>query len=570
LHSRGYPNKRPRLTYATTNDALVYIQESSFSGAHGLWAGYGDKREDIGESVKSALPSCRSTSKAKHAVGHRAGQSKCRESDSFGFWRVDDAEATDRYSGSAASAAAWAVTQDVVERRLRRDSLLRAFVAANVASDAQAHRLKSSDDGDLHIETASRTLLKVKCEPLPVRCAELLLRGNDAWQVRLSLLPPIFDSSTDLFSHDCDGEIKTSDEVDGTVKMSQPEAITVQESAGVKRRRQCAVEGIVHEMDRLEDVSGNLWSVGVSCVGPTLTFTYPSASAASVRSFFRDLTRARTAAALARGVPPSRFYTVLRRSPVRIVVGIGPFDMIPGDVDSHAIAHTSNAVGKPVGTAGRPAPLYTATVEYVYSKGNTGGFSLNFSPSKQTMEELAPLIEEALDASGGQVGSILAGLLERACPVAAAAQSAVHERVRNRVRFVTALRVRAVFQSIELPAFGGNCENSAAGSSSSILSGQPTYCVDIDARGGGGLVKVIDVGRATAVMMQQGLVQRPVEHLPLPKWDTIISVHSEKGAAQKQRAGSTVVVRMERLEHFLTDLVMSSGVSPKPEPILAN
>jgi len=55
--------------------------------------------------------------------------------------------------------------------------------------------MKSGDDGALHLESASRVLLKVKCEPLPVRRAELLLRGSDAWQVRLSLLPPIFDST---------------------------------------------------------------------------------------------------------------------------------------------------------------------------------------------------------------------------------------------------------------------------------------------------------------------------------------------------------------------------------------
>jgi hypothetical protein len=86
-------------------------------------------------------------------------------------------------------------------------------------------------------------------------------------------------------------------------------------------------------------------------------------------------------------------------------------------------------MGYPVVTSGRPTPLHMVTVEYVYSKGNTGGVSLNFSPSKQRSDP--------------------AGFLERDCPVAAAAQSVVHERIRV----------------------------------------------------SGGLVRVTDVGRATATMM---------------------------------------------------------------------
>ncbi len=322
----------------------------------------------------------------------------------------------DRYSGTAAAAAAWAVTRDVVERRLRRDSLLRAFVAANVASAAHTHHLKTGDEGALHLESASRVLLKVKSEPLPVRRAELLLRGSDAWQVRLSLLPPIFDST--------DAALATNDfPKDGT-----------------------SASGSAERGKRDSGDEGNLWTVGVACGGSQLTFTYPSANAASVRSFFRDLTRARTAAALARGVPPSPFYRVLRRSPVRIVVGIGPFHSrsIAGPVPG-AIMEANGTDGNGAGME-KTTPSYTATVEYVYSKGNSGGFSLSFKPAKPTMDQLAPFIEEALDASGGQVGGILAGLLERACPVAAAAEAAVRERGNGRIRFVTALRVRAVIR----------------------------------------------------------------------------------------------------------------------------
>jgi len=116
--------KRQRLTYATTNDNLVFIQENS------------------------NLESC---------------------------GRVD------RYSGSAAAALTWAVAREVVERRLRRDSLVRAFLAANVAVSTSQSTVY--DDGDQDVCSASKKDIKVKCEPLPVRRAEVLLRGNDAWQV---------------------------------------------------------------------------------------------------------------------------------------------------------------------------------------------------------------------------------------------------------------------------------------------------------------------------------------------------------------------------------------------------
>lgn len=485
---RGGPTKRPRLTYATTSDALVFIQESSFAGEDWQVEAPGSGRRESGSKQLLTETDC-----------------------------------IDRYSGTSAAAAAWAVTREVVERRLRRDSLLRAFVHANVASTAQMHHMKTTEDGDLHLDSASRVLLKVKCEPLPVRRAELLLRGYDAWQVRLSLLPSIFDST------------------DG-VTPSQEDGSPSKSTRG----------------------GGNLWSVGVACTGSHLTFTYPSANSASVRSFFRDLTRARTAAALARGVPPSRFYRVLRRSPVRIVVGIGPYDRLTNDAGGTQSAQETH-----------PKPLYTATVEYVYSKGNSGGFSLSFSPSNETMERLAPYIEEALDASGGQVGGILAGLLERACPVAAAAESAVRERGSGRIRFVTALRVRVVFAGVHKTIVKNNSQHRADGQLQANPEGQTghvVHAVDVDARGGSGLVTVIDVGRATAVMIQQGFAQRTGsssgggsnrrnDFVSLPKWDEIVARLTRDGFAEAQRAGSTVVLKMEMLERFLSDLVTSAGSS---------
>jgi hypothetical protein len=52
------------------------------------------------------------------------------------------------------------------------------------------------------------------------------------------------------------------------------------------------------------------------------------------------------------------------------------------------------------------------------------------------MKDLALLMEVALNASVGNVGSILAGLLKRACPMVAAAKSAVHERARGGIGLV--------------------------------------------------------------------------------------------------------------------------------------
>lgn len=533
--------KRPRLTYATTRDALVFIQESVIMRSQPRFPGM--------------FPSSSSSNDISEPAGKSMGSS--------------EAEFIDRYNGSAASAAAWAVTRDVVERRLRRDALLRAFVAASVASSVQTNRSRATDDGDMHIETASRTLLKLKCEPIPARSAELLLRGNDAWQIRLSLLPPIFDSTNES-SVDWRSYIRKNAGSRGTAGPAEDDG-TGRSSSGnttLNARKRSRVNAFA------DDMSGNLWSVGVSCVGSILTFTYPVANAATVRSFFRDLTRARTAAALARGVPPSRFYTVLRRSPIRIVVGIGPF----GKASKSNLRGTDSSENQDlnrVNVRDAQKPLYIATVEYVYSKGHTGGFNMSFSPPKDAMMTLAPSIEEALDASGGQVGGILAGLLERACPIAAAIQSALPEE-RRRIKFLTALRARAIFEPPTQPGPGSSTASSQGGTQAS-KGGKIEFCVDMDARGGGDFVKVIDVGRASSVLFEQGLhprssygsmsqadqhgtgVARASEFASLSKWDEITARLSARGAAQPQRAVSTVLMKMEELEGFLTELVASTS-----------
>eukprot|EP00173_Palmaria_palmata_P001383 Plantae.Rhodophyta-Palmaria_palmata.ctg1763.p1 GENE.Plantae.Rhodophyta-Palmaria_palmata.ctg1763~~Plantae.Rhodophyta-Palmaria_palmata.ctg1763.p1 ORF type:complete len:246 (+),score=30.73 Plantae.Rhodophyta-Palmaria_palmata.ctg1763:107-739(+) len=93
----------------------------------------------------------------------------------------------------------------------------------------------------------------------------------------------------------------------------------------------------------------------------------------------------------------------------------------------------------------------------------------------------------------------------------------------------------------------------------------------MDARGGGGLVKVIDVGRATTVMCQQGPAPRPSsssreEHTALENWQRTIDALAKTGGAQRQKAGSTVIVKVEVLEQFLSDLVRSTAPRAGIEP----
>eukprot|EP00172_Hildenbrandia_rubra_P002779 Plantae.Rhodophyta-Hildenbrandia_rubra.ctg3893.p1 GENE.Plantae.Rhodophyta-Hildenbrandia_rubra.ctg3893~~Plantae.Rhodophyta-Hildenbrandia_rubra.ctg3893.p1 ORF type:complete len:881 (+),score=143.94 Plantae.Rhodophyta-Hildenbrandia_rubra.ctg3893:1138-3780(+) len=408
-----------------------------------------------------------------------------------------------RYEGTAHAAASWGVIYESVERRMRRDSLLRAFNTARVAHCATSSQLEPKetreDDAMRQLEAATRTLIKVKSEPLPLRDAVLLLRGNDAWQIRCLLLPPVFDDTDSV----------------------------------LKRRRLTKTAPF--------GGYGTMWTFGMACVGNVLTFTYPSANAAAVRSFFKDLTRARTAAALARGVPRSPFFRVLRRSPVRLTLSLGPFNRNAA----------YNRARK---------PLYKLTVEYLYSKGNSGGFSVCFIPPMATMRLLAPLLEEALDSSGGAVGLILAGLLERACPVAAAAESAVRRNGDGRIRFVTALRVRAVFAGMPVSPMYSDGQS----------GGTMKHAVDLDARAKNGDVTVIDVGRATAVMIAQGFAPRSgngvnthsghkkPDFFPLPKWDEIVGKMCREGNAKPQRSASTVVLRIEALHEFLAVLVASA------------
>ena len=372
---------------------------------------------------------------------------------------------------------------------------MRAFGTVRIAYNMHNHPKKGEekDDALAQLEIASRTSVKLKAEPLPLRDAELHLRGNDAWQIRCFLLPLVFDDT---------------------------DTIPNQRRRAVKR----PFGGY-----------GTMWSFGTANVGNVLTFTYPSANATLVHAFFRDLTRARAAAALSRGTPHSRFFRVQRRSPMRVTVQLKPFSSSPRSV----------RVQK---------PIFKATAGYLYSKGNSGGFSVTFQPSMPTMDNLAPLIEEALDVSGGSVGFVLAGLLERACPIAAATDSAICENGEGRIRFVTALRVRAVFTGKPISIIPNNKEGQS--------SGTRKHAIDLDARGKRGFVAIVDVGKANAVMFAQGFaprgnsnMEKKLDFSPLPQWEDLAMKMCKEGKARPQKSASTLLLKMEALEEFLFVLV---------------
>mmetsp|Transcript_33381 Transcript_33381/g.131477 ORF Transcript_33381/g.131477 Transcript_33381/m.131477 type:complete len:168 (+) Transcript_33381:3141-3644(+) len=164
-----------------------------------------------------------------------------------------------------------------------------------------------------------------------------------------------------------------------------------------------------------------------------------------------------------------------------------------------------------------------------------------------------------LDASGGSVGTVLAGLLERACPIAAAADASVRDRGQGRVRFVTALRVRAIFMGVQRPARGARSNSQPQNT---------THAVDVDARNGGGIAKIIDVGRATAIMTAQSFANRGGPHhrgkfAPVPMWDEIVEQLSRSNKATSICANSTVFLKMEFLEEFLGSLVQSTKSEPR-------
>ncbi|KAA8492430.1 hypothetical protein FVE85_7937 [Porphyridium purpureum] len=422
--------KRPRFTYATMHDGIIFIQESAFS-VH--------------------------------------------------------PQAINRYGGDAAAAVAWAVAREASERRLRRDSLLRAFQQASVASAARVPpNVKQYDFDNRHdarefgcgVESISRTALKVKCEPIPVVHAELILRGTEQWQVRLQLLPRIFDCTNEserriekqneLMQRGAGAGVSVGAGMHGVSTGMPSKDATNMNHHGVESSRSDMdggdVDGPGSEQQRLPYC--NTWVPGITCTGSFLTFTYSSANASCVRWFFRDLTCTRTSAALTRGVTRnSKNYRVLCRSPIRLVVGVG-----------------LDAVGK---------HAYEIAIEYAYNRGNTGGFTVTFSPSAPTLDMLGPLMEESLDASGGAIGATLSGMLERAIPVAVALERGLREKVGGRIQFVTVLRVRVVFVGVTQD------------------EQRSMHALDIDAaQSSRGYVSVVDVGRAATMILAQRVHQR--------------------------------------------------------------
>jgi len=180
---------------------------------------------------------------------------------------------------------------------------------------------------------------------------------------------------------------------------------------------------------------------------------------------------------------------------------------------------------------------------------------------------LAPLIEESLDASGGAIGGVLAGLLERACPVAVALERSLREKVSGKVRFVTALRVRAVFAG-------------HAPSQQQPQQWEPVaYALDIDARSNSSFVTVIDVGRTSGAAMAQGARQARSalsvsngarsrsDYCALPKLDELAANLVEERVAVPDRASSQVKVRVDRLGDLFAAIVACSRGDGQANPV---
>jgi len=473
--------KRVRLTYATTNDNLLFVQESAFPNQLGC---------------------------------------------------------VNRYGGDASAAIAWYIAIEAAERRLRRDSLLRAFTNASVATAVpwtsssagiiNDHVIDALETG-LSLQSAIRTSLKVKGEPMPMRTAELIVRPDDSWQVRFTLLPQVFDPTNEPERHpritNATSTNAASDAGTNTVKMS------------------------------------NVWVPGITCTGSLITYTYPSTNAANVRCFFRDLTCTRTAAALSRSLlSESKFFKVLVRAPVRVVIGVG----YPRGADMSKMP-----------------PPYEFTVEFSYTKSNHsgGGFNVSFIPSAPSLEMLGPLIDEALDASGGAIGGVLAGILEQSIPLAIAIERGLREKLGGKVRCVTALRMRFVFAGLNVvntpkptaPPTRGRGGASAAAASASVGMEKVAHALDIDAKSMSGYATIIDVGRATNMALAQAQASgaSPTgyrnEFANLPRLDEIAASLTGEGASLPDRSSSQVKVKIEYLEEFFGLLV--SRVKPAMAPV---
>jgi hypothetical protein len=235
-----------------------------------------------------------------------------------------------------------------------------------------------------------------------------------------------------------------------------------------------------------------------------LTLRHRDAGAAGVAKCVSDLTRARTLAALMNGVTArsSALYQVVRRSPTSV-------ELCAADM----------RVG--VGLT-------------------QGGYRIAIRPLRPVLQQLAQLMEEVLNAAGKSAGFVLSGLLEQACPLAAAIDMAMpSDPARCRVGFIMCVCARVVL----------------------LGQGNATHRVDVDARDSCDVI-VTDYARALAVTgdaAAQAVRARPerVGYDPVPSWDLLVRelTASGRGRELPQRAGSAVAISMKMLGTVLRAVV---------------
>lgn len=245
-----------------------------------------------------------------------------------------------------------------------------------------------------------------------------------------------------------------------------------------------------------------------------LSFSYPAVSTANVVSFGWDLRRTRTAAALIQGISStSKHYSILRKTPLYVELDLKPY----------SLRMTVGLGKKEIEIEVHPAiPLLR--------------------------DQLVPLMEELLQASGRKMGVVLNGLLELAIPFASALVRSVPSDPRFKLRFSTALHIRV--------SFSRNPGN----------PGERTFGVDVDARGGRENVLVIDISRLAKI--RGGRKSLSSHYSDIPFWDSLLREVTEKKYGTGEYDGSALNINISLLANILKAVFRSfippgSGSSSK-------
>lgn len=86
----------------------------------------------------------------------------------------------------ASSMADWAEVRHAAEIRMRRDNILRQLEGAKLATVV---------DGDYSLRSPHVSQINMKSSPLDVESAVLVIRGDEGWQIQLTLTNDIFDAT---------------------------------------------------------------------------------------------------------------------------------------------------------------------------------------------------------------------------------------------------------------------------------------------------------------------------------------------------------------------------------------